>query len=140
MASFHEMDWKELSFNPFTKISKQWMLVTAGSEEKSNTMTASWGGLPADHRLLRRYSLLRGGRARPPLQKAVPSGHGRRKLRGPRAAEAKLSGQRPAHRLYRRNREGARQKRLKLNSLKQNNQRLTLFSTDGCFCLHEING
>lgn len=32
------------------------------------------------------------------------------------------------------------QKRLKLNSLKQNNQRLTLFSTDGCFCLHEING
>ena len=32
MASFHEMDWKELSFNPFTKISKQWMLVTAGSE------------------------------------------------------------------------------------------------------------
>ena len=45
MASFHEMDWKELSFNPFTKISKQWMLVTAGSEEKSNTMTASWGGV-----------------------------------------------------------------------------------------------
>lgn len=31
--------------NPFQLIGKDWMLVTAGSEEKVNTMTASWGGL-----------------------------------------------------------------------------------------------
>ena len=31
--------------NPFTKIGKEWMLITAGDETKSNTMTASWGGL-----------------------------------------------------------------------------------------------
>lgn len=29
----------------FSLISKEWMLVTAGTEEKFNTMTASWGGL-----------------------------------------------------------------------------------------------
>lgn len=42
---FHEVKIEELSFNPFEKISKQWMLITAGDENKSNTMTASWGGL-----------------------------------------------------------------------------------------------
>lgn len=31
--------------NPFQLIGKDWMLVTAGNEEKVNTMTASWGGL-----------------------------------------------------------------------------------------------
>ena len=31
--------------NPFKLIGKDWMLVTAGNEEKVNTMTASWGGL-----------------------------------------------------------------------------------------------
>lgn len=36
---------EELQFNPFTKISKQWGLVSAGTEEKSNTMTVSWGGV-----------------------------------------------------------------------------------------------
>lgn len=30
--------------NAFEKIGKQWMLITAGDEEKVNTMTASWGG------------------------------------------------------------------------------------------------
>lgn len=34
-----------LEFNPFTKIGKEWMLITSGSEAKANTMTASWGGL-----------------------------------------------------------------------------------------------
>lgn len=43
--SFKEIDIKELSFNPFAKIGSQWMLITAGNQEKFNTMTASWGGL-----------------------------------------------------------------------------------------------
>ena len=42
--AFKEVKIEELSFNPFTKISKEWMLITAGDEEKHNTMTASWGG------------------------------------------------------------------------------------------------
>lgn len=42
---FQETDIHSLEFNPFDKISKQWMLITAGDEEKSNTMTASWGGI-----------------------------------------------------------------------------------------------
>lgn len=33
------------SFDEFKLIGKQWMLVTAGSKESFNTMTASWGGL-----------------------------------------------------------------------------------------------
>ena len=43
--AFREIDIKELEFNPFSKIGTQWMLITAGDEEKHNTMTASWGGL-----------------------------------------------------------------------------------------------
>lgn len=43
--SFKEIKVTELEFNPFTKISKQWMLITAGNEEKANTMTASWGSV-----------------------------------------------------------------------------------------------
>lgn len=31
--------------NPFTLIGKEWMLITAGNEEKANAMTASWGGV-----------------------------------------------------------------------------------------------
>ncbi len=31
--------------NAFDLIGKEWMLVTAGTEEKCNTMTASWGGI-----------------------------------------------------------------------------------------------
>lgn len=42
---FHETDITKLTFNPFTKIDKEWMLITAGDEQKCNTMTASWGGL-----------------------------------------------------------------------------------------------
>lgn len=42
---FYEENISELKFNPFDKISKQWMLVSAGDEKKSNTMTASWGGV-----------------------------------------------------------------------------------------------
>ena len=41
---------KELSIadfreNPFLLIGQQWMLITAGTREKFNTMTASWGGM-----------------------------------------------------------------------------------------------
>ena len=40
-----KIDISELSFNPFEKIGKQWMLLTAGDSENFNTMTASWGQL-----------------------------------------------------------------------------------------------
>jgi flavin reductase (DIM6/NTAB) family NADH-FMN oxidoreductase RutF len=42
---FQEIDIESLKFNPFTKISKQWMLISAGNKTKCNTMTASWGAL-----------------------------------------------------------------------------------------------
>ena len=42
---FREIEIKDLSFNPFTKIGSEWMLVTAGNEEQHNTMTAAWGGV-----------------------------------------------------------------------------------------------
>ena len=45
MSNFKEVPISELSFNPFTLIDKEWMLITAGDAEKCNTMTASWGGL-----------------------------------------------------------------------------------------------
>lgn len=43
--SFVEIKPEEIKDNPFDLIGKQWMLITAGDEEKCNTMTASWGGL-----------------------------------------------------------------------------------------------
>lgn len=43
--AFKEIKIEELGFNPFTKIGKEWLLITAGNEEKHNTMTASWGGV-----------------------------------------------------------------------------------------------
>ena len=39
------VDPKSLDFNVFSAIGDQWMLVTAGTAEHCNTMTASWGGL-----------------------------------------------------------------------------------------------
>ena len=42
--SFKEIKPEELNFNPFTRIGSDWMLLTAGTEDKFNTMTASWGG------------------------------------------------------------------------------------------------
>lgn len=39
-----EIQVKELKDNLFETISKEWMLVTAGTKESFNTMTASWGG------------------------------------------------------------------------------------------------
>ena len=42
--------WKEkkpleLKENPFEMIGKDWLLITAGTKESCNAMTASWGGL-----------------------------------------------------------------------------------------------
>lgn len=45
MNNFNEIDVASLDGNFFTKIGKEWMLITAGNEEKFNTMTASWGGV-----------------------------------------------------------------------------------------------
>lgn len=45
MHQFQPYPMDLLELNPFTKISKEWMLVAAGNQEKTNAMTASWGGL-----------------------------------------------------------------------------------------------
>ena len=45
MENFKEINIDELYLNPFTKIGKDWMLITAKNNDKVNTMTASWGGL-----------------------------------------------------------------------------------------------
>ena len=43
--AFREIEVKDLELNPFTKIGSEWMLITAGNEDKHNTMTASWGAM-----------------------------------------------------------------------------------------------
>ncbi|MDO5440629.1 MAG: flavin reductase [Erysipelotrichaceae bacterium] len=41
-----KIDVKDFVLNPYTKIAKEWMLITAGTSKDSyNTMTASWGHL-----------------------------------------------------------------------------------------------
>lgn len=42
---FQERKVEEMQLQPFQMIGKEWMLITAGTEEKVNTMTASWGGM-----------------------------------------------------------------------------------------------
>lgn len=42
---FKEIKPETLTDNPFKLIGQDWMLVTAGTPERFNTMTASWGGL-----------------------------------------------------------------------------------------------
>jgi flavin reductase (DIM6/NTAB) family NADH-FMN oxidoreductase RutF len=44
MKTMKEIKVNELTDNLFEAISKEWMLVTAGTKDKFNTMTASWGG------------------------------------------------------------------------------------------------
>lgn len=39
------MKIEDMQMNPFTKIGKEWGLVSAGTLEKCNTMTVSWGGV-----------------------------------------------------------------------------------------------
>ena len=41
MHTFQKITPDIVEINPFEKIGKDWMLVTAGNEEKANTMTAS---------------------------------------------------------------------------------------------------
>lgn len=43
--AFKEIAIEEMNFNPFTKIGKEWLLITAGDVKHHNTMTASWGGV-----------------------------------------------------------------------------------------------
>lgn len=45
MKVFRKISPKELEVNPIELIGDQWMLVTAGTMEKFNTMTASWGAM-----------------------------------------------------------------------------------------------
>ena len=42
---FTSVDPKSLDQNVFSLIGDQWMLITAGTADQCNTMTASWGGL-----------------------------------------------------------------------------------------------
>ena len=36
---------EEIDLNPFDAVGREWMLITAGTKENCNTMTASWGGM-----------------------------------------------------------------------------------------------
>lgn len=45
MHTFQPYPIDLLEMNPFTKIGKEWALVTAGSKGSCNTMTVSWGGV-----------------------------------------------------------------------------------------------
>ena len=45
MKSHREIAPQDLRENPFKLIGTDWMLITAGTQESFNTMTASWGGL-----------------------------------------------------------------------------------------------
>lgn len=44
---FKEISTAEWNENVFTKIGKDWMLISAGDDEHVNAMTASWGGMGA---------------------------------------------------------------------------------------------
>ena len=45
MHTFQPYPIEQLMMNPFTKIGKEWALVTAGDRYSCNPMTVSWGGL-----------------------------------------------------------------------------------------------
>lgn len=45
MHTFQPIPFDLFEVNPFQKIGKDWMLITAQKEDKINSMTASWGGL-----------------------------------------------------------------------------------------------
>jgi len=45
MHTFQPYPIDLVEMNPFTKIGKEWALVSAGDKLKANTMTVSWGGL-----------------------------------------------------------------------------------------------
>ncbi len=43
--NYQEIKCEELQINPFTFFRDDWALLTAGTPEKFNTMTVSWGGI-----------------------------------------------------------------------------------------------
>lgn len=45
MHTFQPISTDFLEFNPFTKIGKEWALLTAGTKLNANPMTISWGGV-----------------------------------------------------------------------------------------------
>lgn len=45
MHTFQPYPIDKMEFNPFTKIRKEWALVSAGDKTRCNTMTVSWGGV-----------------------------------------------------------------------------------------------
>ena len=45
MHTFQPYPLDLIEFDPFTKIGKEWMLITSSNGEKTNAMTASWGGV-----------------------------------------------------------------------------------------------
>ena len=45
MHTFQPYPMDMLNMNPFTKIGKEWALISAGDKNKCNTMTVSWGGV-----------------------------------------------------------------------------------------------
>ena len=44
-GTYQKIRPEDLHDNPFSLIGKDWMLITAGTKDSWNTMTASWGGL-----------------------------------------------------------------------------------------------
>lgn len=42
---FEQCEVTAITDNPFKMIGTDWMLITAGTQDRFNTMTASWGGL-----------------------------------------------------------------------------------------------
>lgn len=42
---FNKINPEKITDNPFTLMNSDWMLITAGTKESFNTMTAAWGGL-----------------------------------------------------------------------------------------------
>ena len=45
MGKFREVSPDKLKTDPFTAIGRDWMLIGAGTQERVNAMTASWGGM-----------------------------------------------------------------------------------------------
>ena len=45
MHTFQPYPIDLIEFDPFTKIGKEWMLITAKNGDNINAMTASWGGV-----------------------------------------------------------------------------------------------
>lgn len=45
MHTFQPLPIDVVEFNPFTRLGKDWAILSAGSKAKSNIMTISWGGV-----------------------------------------------------------------------------------------------